>query len=138
VKQRRFYPDEPGLAKFLPQGELDVMEALWAGKHTTSAIRQHINKGHSTQTVKTTLLRLIEKGLVSKGIMVFDRATFYPSQTRSNFIRDNISRILKTLFNDTQLQRSVYNAALDITIHYSDLVAMGLASNEHETITRQM
>jgi predicted transcriptional regulator len=100
VKQRRFYPDEPGLAKFLPQGELDVMEALWAGKHTTSAIRQYINKGHSTQTVKTTLLRLIEKGLVSKGNVVFDRVTFYALLPKTAYTELMINELYWSLFDD--------------------------------------
>lgn len=117
MKGRRFYPDEQGLGKFLSSGELEVMEAVWAGKHTTSAIRKHIaqqGKVRSIQAIRTTLLRMIEKHLVFTGALVFERVTFYPTETRADFIYGFVSGILGALYRDVELTTVTVEAAWEI------------------------
>ena len=97
--------NQSGLRKFLGDLECEIMELAWKKANPTVTVRDVYESLRQQRqiaytTVMTTMVRLSEKGL----LRIVDRvglANLYtPSETREEFIRNAVARVLSIFFKE--------------------------------------
>ena len=88
------------MAERIGEGELEVMEALWAAAPLTAAeVAQRVGprRGWSDQTVKTMLARLVAKGVVAHEEQG-RRYLYRPAVERGRYVAGESRRLVDRLF----------------------------------------